>query len=808
MRKSLPFFLACFILNLTVIQSLHAQVKIKGSIVTIGDKPVEGTNVLLLNSKDSLLIKGTIASSSGAFNFENIKPGNYIINASFTGYKPYFSKAIPVDKDEVNTGVIKLIIENVELSVATVVARKPMFEQKIDRMVINVKNSITSAGGTALEVLEKSPGVIVNRQSNSIGLNGKDGVVVMINGKISRMSSDALVQMLAGMNASNIEKIELITTPPANFDAEGNAGYINIILISNPNKGLNGTFSLTMGYGKGYTPAASVNFNYRNKKINLYGDYSFTWNNQEQVFKFYRSFLNQGIKTENDTKSLRHPEDGAQNARIGIDIQLTPKTVIGFLVGGYNTKWLMTANNSLSIVKNNIKDSTISVLNTELNQWKHVMGNINFAHTFKEGEVITADLDYLYYKDNNPNKYSNKYYNSAGSLLGEEQTRSSKLTPLNFWVGKIDYTKKLSKKVSAEGGVKLALSQFSNNVSVENGGPANWVKDPELTAHYKLKEDIAAAYTAFSIEASAKTSLKLGLRYEYTTSNLGSDKQQNIVDRKYGRLFPSMFLTRKIDDNNSLNFSYSRRITRPTFRDMAPFVIFIDPYTFFSGNSGLQPAFSNIFKTDYLYKSFVLSVSYTKEDGSIANFQPKVSKDNKQIYASENLDNIKTLNISISLPFTITKWWNMQNNIQGNWQQLNATFSKGPFSVEQINYSFNSSQNFTLPKNYSVELSGFYQSKGLFGATVFKSFGMANFGLQKRFGENNNKLRFAITNLFNGGVARGTTDIPAENIFVNINLRFEQRTYKLTYSQSFGNKKLNDKRNRTSASDEEQRRMN
>ena len=162
----------------------------------------------------------------------------------------------------------------------------------------------------------------------------------------------------------------------------------------------------------------------------------------------------------------------------------------------------------------------------------------------------------------------------------------------------------------------------------------------------------------------------------------------------------------------------------------------------------------------------------------------------------------------MSIPFIITKWWNMQNNIQGNWQQLNASYSKGLFSVEQKNFSFNSSQNFTLPKNYSVELSGFYQSKGLFGATVTKSIGMANFGLQKRFGENNNKLRFAVTNVFDGGMIRGLTDIPAENIYVNINLRFNQRTFKLTYSQSFGNKKLNEKRNRTSASAEEQRRMN
>ncbi|UEG51278.1 TonB-dependent receptor family protein [Ferruginibacter lapsinanis] len=807
MTKSYKLFIALlFLLNLTML-NLHAQVKIYGVVTSNTDKPLQGVNVLLLNKTDSVLVKGTIAASNGTFNFENINAGRYIISASFNGYTSYYSNEVIVAKEDVNIGVIKLKGEEKLLSDVTVVARKPMFEQKIDRMVINVKNSITSAGGTALEVLEKSPGVVVNRQSNSIGLNGKSGVVVMINGKISRMSSDALVQMLSGMNASNIDRIELITTPPANFDAEGNAGFINIILLSNPNKGLNGSFSSTIGYGKGYTTAGSVNFNYRNKKINLFGDYSFNWNNQEQDFRFFRSYINEGVVTDNYTVSLRHPKEGGQNARLGIDIQVTPKTVIGALVSGYNTKWQMNADNSLATSKNNIPDTNITVLNHELNQWKHIMGNINFSHTFKEGEVITADLDYLYYKDNNPNDYDNKYFNSAGTLLSEEQTRSGKLTPLSFWVGKIDYTKKLGKKVNLEAGAKLALSKFSNSVSVENGGAGNWVKDPELTADYKLKENIGALYTSLSIEASAKTSLKLGLRYEQTASNLGSNTQQNIVDRKYGRLFPSIYINQKLDDKNAVNVSYSRRITRPTFNDMAPFVIFMDPYTFFSGNSALQPAFSDIYKADYMYKSFVLSVSYTKEDGSIANFQPKLSKDNKQIYTSENLDNIKTVNISLSIPVTVTKWWTMQNNIQGNWQQINTIYKNGPFSIEQKNYSLNSSQSFTLPNKYSVELSGFYLSKYLYGAAVSKSFKMVDVGIQKKFGANNNKLRFAISDVFNGGAWRAITDIPAENIYVDYKLRFGYRTFKLTYTQSFGNKKLNANRSHNSASDEEQNRM-
>lgn len=808
MQKLLLKKVVCIVLTVLMLQSLQAQIKIHGIVKAEDNKLIAGANVLLLQQKDSALIKGTITQSSGNFSFEKINPGNYILSVSFTGFKPYYNTAFTVtNTTDIDAGTFQLTKEAVQLSAVTLVSRKPMFEQKIDRMVINVKASITSAGGTALEVLEKSPGVVVNRQNNSIALNGKDGVVVMINGKVTHMPMDAVVQMLNGMNASNIDRIELITTPPANFDAEGNAGFINIVMLANPNKGLNGSYSLTMGYGNGYSPAGAINFNYRNKKINFFGDYSFTWQSPEQDWNFYHRLINQGVTTENVSITNRHTKTGEQIAHTGIDIQVTPKTIIGAIIGGYNSKWTMTADNNLSIIKNTVMDTSVSIVNTELNQWKHFMSNINFSHNIKEGESITADIDYLYYKDNNPNDYTNKYYNGNGTPLSTELTRSSKLTPFTIWAGKIDYTKKLDKKVNMEAGVKLAMSKFTNDVAVETLQQTNWVQDPELTAKYNLKENIAAAYTAFNIEASAKTNLKLGLRYEYTTSNLGSVKQQNIVDRKYGRLFPSVFVSHKINDDNSINFSYSRRITRPTFKDMAPFVIFIDPYTFFSGNSGLQPAFSNIVKGDYVFKNFVFSVSYTKEEESIAGFQPKTSKDNKQIYAAENLDNIKTVNLSISLPFTVTKWWNMQNNIEGNWQQLNAIYSKGPFRVEQENFGFNSSQNFILPHNYSAELSGFYGSKGLFGAAVVKAMGMVNVGVQKKFKDNKGKLRAAVDNVFNSGKVRAVTDIPSENIYATVLLTFRFRTYKLTYTYNFGNNKLKDKRNRGTASDEEQGRV-
>ena len=277
-----------------------------------------GANVLLLKASDSSLVKGAGAARDGSFSFENVRAGNYLVLATHIGHSNRYLSGITISQSQPDLDLkfIQLEEEAEELREVNVQARRPMLEQKIDRMVINVKNSITSAGSTALDVLERSPGIIVNRQANSIAMSGKEGVMVMINGKINYMPASALIQMLAGMNAGNINRIELITTPPANLDAQGNAGFINIILNNNPDFGLNGSISATLGYGRGEQPSASFNFNYRKDKINLFGDYSIAIDKREPLFTNYRRIEKQGDVFEYYTGTDRFPTRLNHNARL------------------------------------------------------------------------------------------------------------------------------------------------------------------------------------------------------------------------------------------------------------------------------------------------------------------------------------------------------------------------------------------------------------------------------------------------------------------------------------------------------------
>lgn len=277
MQIKSKLLLAVLVLFLHV-SPCSAQSFIRGSVLDGTGQPLAGTSVLLYKCADSSLIKGSVTTKEGAFHFGNLSSGRYYIVSSFSGFKDAYSGDFNVNEhDNITLPELNISQKITAIEVVNVTTKKPMFEQKIDRMVINVANSITNTGSTALEVLMRSPGVTVNQQNNTLSMNGKDGVVLILNGKVNRMPAEAMLQMLSGMSSANIEKIELITTPPANFDAEGNAGFINIVLKKNTQYGTNGAVSATAGYGIGGGPitGGSVTFNHRKNKLNLYGDYSF-----------------------------------------------------------------------------------------------------------------------------------------------------------------------------------------------------------------------------------------------------------------------------------------------------------------------------------------------------------------------------------------------------------------------------------------------------------------------------------------------------------------------------------------------------
>jgi hypothetical protein len=526
-----------------------------------------------------------------------------------------------------------------------------------------------------------------------------------------------------------------------------------------------------------------------------------------QVFRAWRKIGFGGSIKENQSVSYRDPVTKIFNGRMGIDIQLSKRTSVGAIVSGYTNNWSMKANTQTWLSADGQLDTIIHASIDELNRWKNFSANLNVYHVLGKDESLSVSLDYLYFRDRNPVNYFNGYFNGSNNFLYSSEIKSNKLTPIRFWIGSTDYSKKLGKSTELQAGIKLTFSGFTNDILVSRLVQNIWTPDESFSANYELNEDIEAGYISANTSLDLKTTMKAGLRYEYTNSGLNTKANQKIVDRHYGRLFPSLFLSRKLNDNSSVNFSYSRRITRPTFTELAPFTIFLDPNSFTTGNPGLQPSIANVLTAGYSYKSYIFLLSYTHDADAIARFQPKVDPaTNKQFTSSENMKSLRTLALTISLPFNPAKWWSMQNNIIGKWQQSNSFYKNAAIVVEQKNFRITSMQSFRLPGNFVVEVSGYYHSAELIGRSVRNSFGTLDAGIQKKTGKSG-KLNFTVSDILNTTNGSVDTNIPNEDFFSHRLFQFTRRMFKLTYTQSFGNNKLKGKRNRADNSEEERKRV-
>lgn len=811
-----------YLLIFLIILPLHLNAKneltfsfadgfIKGTVIDHTSKnPLPFATVILKDSNNAY-VTGGITDDQGNFELDRIPPGKYTFEIQFIGYENY-TQAIEISTDQMSLDLGTIPIKDIgqNLEEITIKADKPLYVQKVDRMVINVGSSILSSGSTAIELLERSPGVSVNRQSGSISLVGKDGVNVMINGKISYMPQESIVQLLEGMSSDNIESIELITTPPANLDAEGNAGYINFVLKKSSDVGLNGSYSLSVGLGNGSTTQDNINFNYRKNKLNLYGNYSFLRRNQDQRFEFGRTVNDDfGNVTDLYTISYRDPIQRNHNFSLGLDYELTEKTIIGVMIDAYDQKWSMDAVNESVETENGNPKSFVELINDERNQWQYFGSNFNVKHNFKTDEYLSVNFDYLYWYNENPTNYSNSFYDENGDLIREELTNSDKTTPLSTFVSSADYSKQITEDLRLDTGVKMVLNKFENDVIVSTFDGEEFVPDPTLTNFSELEESIFALYASTDYNISKKTNAKLGLRYEHTNSELNTDKEGKVVDRTYGELFPSAFVTHQVNDSLGFSVSYVRRITRPTFNEMAPFVIFVDPTTFFSGNPAIQPAISNAFKFGTTYKSFLLSAEYSVEDESIARFQQRYDEENDRlIYESMNLDQTRIFSLTLGLPLKLSDWWRTQNTIIYLNTRVENTVDDVKRTYEQNTFQLNSIQSFKISETVSSEINLFYNGPSLMGSMEMKSNFFMNFGIQKKLGEKWGTLRFNINDIFDSSKFRSTSSFPDQNLNSVINIDFSNRTYLLTYSRNFGNKKLKSTRQRKTGSEEERRRVN
>ena len=789
--------IALTIIILGIQVQLMAQASVSGTVKDSNNAVIPYAGLTLKRVPDSTIIQNILANKEGFFSFNNISKGNYSLLISSIGYDDLVMEVF-ADTMAFQIDILLKKNKTEELSAVTVVAKKPQAEQKIDRLVFNVAVTPIGRSGSALEVLERLPGIEVNTEGGSIYLNSKQNVGILIDNKVSRISISNLMQMLSGTNANNIEKIEVISNPPAKYEAEFAGGLINIVYKKKKADGLSGSYLLGLGYGKDDKEKAGFNWNFKKKTIVFFGDVNYDRNDNPRIFTF-DNHTHQDTVIISNTVSKRHPVITTYTARLGFDYYINPKWTTGFL-GNFSSNHFKETVNSTHFFSGSPPDSAKTV---QLWNWQNSFRNlttINFNnyYQFDTTQSLSLDIDYLNFHSEAPNDYRNTYYNERGAIDSTEVFRAFKITPVHIWAGSIHYSKTFNRKVRLEMGGKYTYSKLRNDVNVANFIEDAYVINLRYSDHSKMSEQIIAAYNSFHWDMNPSTKVNAGLRYENYRRTLLL-KDNSFENMNVNQLFPTFFISKAVAGNQQLQFSYGRRINRPSFSDLAPYIMFLDPHTFSYGNIKLEPAIANVFSISYKYKTYIATLEHTNEEKSIVSSQAIFADNGDRILTSLNIPSVKTTSLLFIVPVRFTKWWSSENSIQGIYvnQQMEGATKKDQW------ISLKTTQDFKLNRSLSFQFFMSYTSKRLLGVSIVDPMQRVNVSIDKKIDKIQSSLQLSVNNIF-GMDYRFTTNNQTNNS--SVKYAYESRIFRLTFTKNFGTGS-NSVRKRETASDEQRKRL-
>lgn len=821
MRK-LPIYLYMLVISATA----FGQSSITGKITTTDARPIPSVNVLLLNLSDSTLKKGGITNASGEYELTLIDTGRYFIRFTAVGFQSFNSPAfavLPAGKDK-HLGTQVLDTASTALEAVVVKASKPLYQQQADGMVVNVESSLLSKGSSALQVLERSPGVFVDRQYNSLSLHGKNGVMVMLNGKLLRMSSSEVVSLLNGMSANNIEKIELLTTPPAKYDAEGSAGMINIVLKKNKKAGTQGSLALTAGYGRKEKGTVSGNLAHSTNNLDLYFAYTFSHDKSYNNW-FADAYQDVPILGGPETVqywSTTHPEQNSHDFTLGLGTRLNATTDVGANVT-YNT-----SRNASTIINHGeftILPDSLLVMDARINgtnRWNNLISNVYLEKKIREGETLHFDFDYLYYKNDNPSTVESHFTGRDGkpavtdndSIFSTFQQGLAN-TSIHVGVFKSDYAKQLSKKMKLESGLKGTYTRSTSMSRIESLIDNKWVNRNGTSNDMIVNEHIAAAYASINIDLSASSKMTVGARYEYSRTKMDSSSKDGMaIDRKLSKLFPNFTFTHKLNEKSELQLSYTKRVSRPSYNDLASFVTYNDAASVITGNPLLKPTITNIVRLGYNYQHYSFGIFFSRDDNPIARYQLTTSPSGELMYVSpQNLPYQNNLTFQTNLPFKVAEWWNMNYGFAGGWRQFKLEHTKEKIEKTYFGFNVYGSENFKLPQGFSAEISGWYNGPSYDGSKKVDGFGSVNLGIKKDLNNNKGSFQLSVSDVFmtmNINNYFGALTQEAFSLTNHFSWNAESRSFplfRLTYTRSWGNNNSKGLRKQTNGSREERERV-
>lgn len=770
--------------------------KLTGHVMN-GSEPILWANVIISDHSEKV-ITGSITKDDGSFAII-IKKGSYKLKVSFLGFTS-LENSILLEKDT-DLGKISLTSDSKNLKEIVVTARKPLIEQKTDRIIFHTENNISASGGNAINVLRLAPGLTI--QNNTISILGKGSSHVMINGRLIELSAEDLITYLNSISADDIKSVEVITTPPAQYEAGGNGGLINIIL----KKGINDSWknSATLAYNQNKYGFLTLrdNFLYNKNKVKLSistgGNKGYSRKKQD-LNTYYPGGLwelNYDGKQKEDNLS----------GRIALDYDLSKKTTIG-------GQYLQNYNNpsSKDYTSINIRNTSNTIdsvlinngfrkLDSKSNTYNiHLISNLDTLN-----RKVSFDVDYFTYDSKSNNNFKADMFSPpkifSGTNLSAQNVSNQKINNLS---AKMDIEHPL-KLINLSYGAKISFTNSQSDVEYYNTMTGNHIPDPNQSNEFKYIENNQAVYINGVKKFNDKLNFQVGLRLENTQTSGLSRTLNQTNHNNYLKLFPTVYIAYKQNEDHSFLFNYGKRIERPGFAVLNPFRSYINSTSYSEGNPFLQPSYSNNFDFTYSYKGSLRTNAFlnvTSNGFGVIFTSDPVSK--TQIITRQNYYKEYYYGIGENYSSNILPWWQNQTSVYllASKTQFTTQIGAIPQNGSQIYFAFNNT--FSLSQSFKIQADYTYTSsfnKGLYKLGYTSGL---NIGLKQTLLKKNISISLFANDVFNTAYLKNYTSI-VNGIKQVYNENNSSRFFRLSLTYNFGNNKLNAKQ-RNFGNDEERKR--
>lgn len=809
MRKAASVFINVFLFT----SIIYAQ-QVSGVVRDQQEKGLEKCTISLLHAKDSSVVKLAVTTDNGKFSLSIAKPGRYLISATHVGYIPHYSKIFEVSgSGEITLPEFTMAKVSGELKGVTVTSQKPMVEVKADKMILNVEGTINATGNDALELLRKSPGVMIDKDDN-ISLAGKNGVQIYIDGKPSPLTGSDLSNFLKSLQSAQIESIEIITNPSAKYEAAGNAGIINIKLKKNKTFGTNG--SVNAGYNVGIYSKynGGLSLNHRNKKTNIYGNYNYNNSLYYNSEKLYRKQLD----TLFNQQSTMKYGNTSHGIKAGIDYFVDKKNTLGVMVTGNLSDIAIKSNSAtpISYIPTAVVNRLLVANNSSTLKRNNANFNFNYRYADTAGHELNLDADYGLFRLKSDQLQPNYYFDPSGTTqLNQDIYNFIAPTNIDIYSLKVDYEQNFQKGKLGFGG-KSSIVNTSNNFGNYNVYNSGKILDTSKSDQFNYKENTNAAYLnynrpfkGFMIQAGVRvenTNLQ-GKSYPLNADGSVNYSVPQTFNRHYTDLFPSAAITFNKKPMSQWSITYSRRIDRPAYQDLNPFEFKLDEYTYQKGNIDLRPQYTNSIGISNTYKyKLTTALNFSHVNDVFTQLVDTADK-SKAFITKKNLATQNIVSLNVSYPFQ-HKAYSAFINLNSYYSHYKADFGGGnrDINLDVAAFTFYMQNSLKIgKKGWTAEVSGFYASPSVWQGT-FKSSEIWSMdaGVQKPLFKNKANMKISVSDVFKTLQWSATSNFAGQ--YLKASGSSDSRQLRLSLSWRFGSNQVKAARQRKTGTEEENKR--